>query len=111
MAKEGTVAYVATMPMCDICTVNGDPTVPAQYDAKTTEGPWANLCITHFRLYGPGKLGTGLGQKLVLEQDTYRENPMRQEFECALHGKRHPLNASWDCFDDLMEQAIAEASA
>ena len=86
MAKEGTVAYVATMPMCDICKVNGDPTVPAQYDGKTKSGPWANMCLTHFTLHGVG-LGVGMGQKLMLEENTYRENPMRQGFDCELHGR------------------------
>jgi len=110
MAKEGTVAVVATMPMCDICKLNGDDTVPAQYDGATKSGSWANMCVTHFTLHGVG-LGVGKGQKLVLEADTYRENPMRQGFDCALHGRKHPLVAAWDCYDDLLAQAIAEANA
>lgn len=110
MSKDGTVAVVSVIPMCDICKVNGDATVPAQYDGKTTSGPWANMCTTHFGLYGTG-LGTGKGQKLVLEEDTYRENPMREGFDCKMHGNRHPLTAQWDCYDDLLAQAIAQASA
>jgi hypothetical protein len=53
--------------MCDICKQNGDTTVPAQYDGATVFGPWANMCVTHFTLYGQG-LGLGVGQRLVLEE-------------------------------------------
>ena len=111
MSKDGTTAVVAEMPMCDVCKINGDPTVPAQYDARTNEGPWMNLCVTHFTLHTPGKLGTGIGQKLVLEENTYRENTMREGFDCAMHGMRHPLIAQWDCYDDMLARVIAEASA
>ena len=111
MAKEGTIAIVAELPMCDVCTANGDPNVPAQYDAKTKSGPWANLCVTHFILHGPGKLGTGIGQKFVLEADTYRESPDRPKFDCEVHGIAHPLIASWPCYDVLLTVAIAQAEA
>jgi hypothetical protein len=37
----------------------------AQYDGKTTAGPWANMCDEHFAIHGIG-LGTGLGQRLVV---------------------------------------------
>jgi hypothetical protein len=110
MSKDGTVAVVAVMPMCDICKNNGDETVPAQYDGRTKSGPWANMCITHFNLHGVG-LGTGKGQKLVLEENTYRESTMREGFDCAMHGLRHPLIAQWDCYDDLLQQAIAQANS
>lgn len=63
MAEKGTVARVTELPMCDFCKMNGDPTVPAQYDAVTNLGPWASMCMTHYTLYGPGRLGTGLGQR------------------------------------------------
>lgn len=69
MAEKGKVAKVAKLPSCDFCKMNGDPKVPAQYDAATRMGPWANMCVTHFTLYGPvdGVLGTGVGQRLVVE--------------------------------------------
>lgn len=108
MSKDGTVAVISEPKMCDICTQNGDPNVPAGFDAKTKMGPWANMCSTHYGLYGIG-LGTGKGQRLVLEEDTYRENPMREGFDCALHGTRHPMNAAWDCYEDLLAQAIEQA--
>lgn len=108
MSKEGTVAVISEPKMCDICAQNGDPSVPAGFDAKTKAGPWANMCSTHFGLYGVG-LGTGKGQRLVLEEDTYRENPMREGFDCARHGMKHPIIAHWDCYEDLLAQAIEQA--
>lgn len=67
MAENGTVAVVTTLPPCDICKMHGEPDVPAQFDGATTSGPWANMCITHFTLYGVG-LGTGRGQRLIVKQ-------------------------------------------
>lgn len=105
--KEGTTATVAAYPMCDICKQNGDDTVPAQYDAKTNMGPWASLCITHFTLYTPGKLGVGIAQKYVLEENTYREEVKRDAYFCPDHGMSHPLVAHWACFDEHLARVIA----
>ncbi len=69
MAEEGTVAYVSELPMCAICKMNGDATVPAMYDGATRMGPWATMCPTHFGLYGFGRLGTGIGQRFVLVEE------------------------------------------
>jgi hypothetical protein len=66
MAEQGTVAKVAAMPTCDFCRMNGAD-VPAGFDGKTKMGAWANMCPTHFGLYGIG-LGTGKGQRLVMEE-------------------------------------------
>jgi len=110
MAKEGTIAIVAELPMCDVCKLNGDDSVPAQYDGKTKSGPWANMCVTHFTLHGTG-LGTGKGQKFVLEADTYREGGNRPTFFCEVHGIEHPLVAQWVCYDTLLTAAIAQAEA
>lgn len=44
-----------------------DQTEPAEYDGKTTDGPWAYMCEVHFVLHGTG-LGLGRGRKLVLRQ-------------------------------------------
>jgi hypothetical protein len=55
---------VDALPACDICAMVGD-THEAQYDGKTTAGPWANMCDEHFAIHGIG-LGTGLGQRLVV---------------------------------------------
>ena len=59
MSSEVKVAHI---PTCDVCMKE-----PAKYDAKTTMGPWANLCAGCFGTYGIG-LGTGRGQRLVLEE-------------------------------------------
>jgi hypothetical protein len=67
MAENGTIAYVAEIPMCDFCRMNGEPNVPAGYDGKTRLGPWANMCPTHFGLHGIGT-GLGVGQRLVLRE-------------------------------------------
>jgi hypothetical protein len=48
---------------CDVCTV----ATPAYADAKVPGGPWGYLCAVHFRQFGC-ELGTGKGQKLVLDE-------------------------------------------
>lgn len=106
--KNGMTAEVAVLPNCDMCKSNGRLDVVAEYDARTTLGPWANLCAEDFKVYGVG-LGTGKGQKLVLSSSMYAETTDQPLLECALHNGRHPLKASWDCFDDLIAQAIANA--
>ena len=52
-------------PDCDVCEAGGVKR-PALYDAKTKHGPWAYLCQEHFDRIGPGRLGTGFGQELVV---------------------------------------------
>jgi hypothetical protein len=60
----GTEVEVTKLPKCDFCAdlyiVN-----QAEYDGKTSTGPWANMCTFHFEVHGVG-LGTGLGQRLKL---------------------------------------------
>jgi hypothetical protein len=53
-----------SIPQCDLCN---DGT-PAKYDAQLPPlgGGWGNVCQDHWMRYGPGKLGTGHGQRLVL---------------------------------------------
>lgn len=56
-------AKVAALPICNFCSE------PALYDFKTKMGPWAYGCQGHFdihRMYPD--LGTGKGQKLVVEE-------------------------------------------
>lgn len=59
--KGHSEVIVDELPKCDWpgCTNT------AAYDAKTTAGPWANVCDQHFEseCYG---LGLGVGQKLIL---------------------------------------------
>lgn len=60
-------ATVTKLPPCDICA-NGNP---AAYDARLPGwgGMWANVCVEHWCEFGPGMLGTGHGQELVVSQD------------------------------------------
>jgi hypothetical protein len=60
-----TEVTVTQLPTCDICKADGMQ-VDAEYDAKTVFGPWANMCRRCYVTYGPGRLGTGYGQRLVL---------------------------------------------
>lgn len=46
---------------CDFCDK------PALYDGRTSFGPWAFMCKTHFQINGVG-LGLGKGQKLKQEE-------------------------------------------
>ncbi len=54
------VVRVTKLPKCDFCEED------AHYDGKTTYGPWASMCLTHFDRWGVG-LGLGLGQKMVVK--------------------------------------------
>jgi NAD-dependent SIR2 family protein deacetylase len=64
-----TQAVVLELPRCDIC----QDSTEASYDAKTWLGPWAYLCELHFRTHAPGKLGLGVGQRLVTPDEVGRE--------------------------------------
>lgn len=59
MAKTVTVIK---RPDCALCKEK----TPAHYDAQTIFGSWAYLCCTCFLKYTRGKLGTGVGQRLIL---------------------------------------------
>lgn len=61
---------VAVIPDCDICLSEspGQKPNPAEYDAKTVYGPWAYMCMAHWLTHSTGRLGTGYGQRLILEQ-------------------------------------------
>ena len=69
MARNGTEATVFRIPECDVHKYDkGVANVPAEYDAKTRRGPWANMCQACFdeeAMYPD--LGTGKGQKLILK--------------------------------------------
>lgn len=68
MARQGTEAIMFRIPECDIHKYDkGKYDVPAEYDAKSKQGPWAYMCQECFDEVGPGQLGTGYGQKLVLK--------------------------------------------
>jgi len=61
-----TVVWMGTPPSsCDVCKA---PLVDEFYDAKTTHGPWGNLCAGCFKTIGIG-LGLGRGQHYVKNAD------------------------------------------
>lgn len=71
----GDVAYVRDFPICNFCGQE------AHYDARTKQGPWANMCDECFKMYGRG-LGPGRGQKLLISKSAFIEC-----VEGALSGK------------------------
>lgn len=62
--ENGMTAEVPQIPDCDMC-VDG---TRAEYDAKTSQGPWAYMCRNHYGQWGIG-LGTGKGQRLILKEE------------------------------------------
>ena len=56
---------------CDTCDME---ITNKFYDAKTSEGPWANMCPTCFN-FGPGlgRLGTGLGQEYTQQANKFKK--------------------------------------
>jgi hypothetical protein len=66
MVGNGMVAVVSELPPCSFCA--GSPRRKARYDGATTGGPWAFMCVLHFKQYGLG-LGLGVGQYLRLERE------------------------------------------
>ena len=64
MKRTGTTATVARIPSCDFCKA------PAKYDSKMrTRSSWAFMCEGHWTVFGVGRLGLGLGQRLILPAD------------------------------------------
>lgn len=57
--------YINPAKQCDICSKDFDNVM---YDAKTRQGPWANMCQACFDQYAIG-LGVGLGQKYIKQED------------------------------------------
>ena len=66
MSKNGTEARVFTLPPCDFCKDMGEGTLAA-YDGRTAYG-WAFMCEAHWTEHGPGKVGLGIGQLLVVAE-------------------------------------------
>ena len=63
--KRGEEVVVAKLPLCDFCKSAGKAR-DARYDAVVYGAGWAYMCQSHYEIHGIG-LGTGVGQKLVLE--------------------------------------------
>lgn len=65
-AHQGDVLPVAKVPPCDVCAAHADKEVqPAVANARVASGDWLNLCTMDLFLFGPARMGTGYGQKLV----------------------------------------------
>lgn len=67
--SDQTETRVKELPNCDFCEQIGIIT-PAQFDAKTKQGPWANMCqpdMVEHSMFGIDGLGTGKGQRLVVD--------------------------------------------
>jgi hypothetical protein len=65
MSLDSAVVYYDPPTACDVC----EATIGEEFtDAKTTHGPWANLCPACFRKIGVG-LGTGRGQRYRRQPD------------------------------------------
>lgn len=47
----------------------GVPFGNVMYDAKTKQGPWANMSQASFIAHGVGRLGLGLGQKYLRQSN------------------------------------------
>lgn len=59
-----TTAEVIRLPKCDFCEND------AEYDAQMQgHTMWANYCENHFKAHSIGRLGLGLGQKLILVRE------------------------------------------
>jgi len=56
-------AVLGELPLCDFRDGKA-----ARFDGKTVMGPWAYMCLTHFKQYGVG-LGLGRGQILVTPEE------------------------------------------
>lgn len=67
MAGNGTIAYVAVIPNCDIDQKHGK----AFADAKLRSGPWGYVCLGCFIAQGCS-LGLGRGQELVVQKEDTR---------------------------------------
>jgi hypothetical protein len=67
MAKNGTIAYVSTLPKCDLCPASCRN--DAEYDFQTQMGSWAFGCSAHWKEYRASeKLGIGKGQRLEIRR-------------------------------------------
>jgi len=53
----GRPVHLSTPALCELCDVAGERT-PADFDTKTTAGPWAYVCGPHFVEVGVDYLWT-----------------------------------------------------
>ena len=71
--QRGIETFVPELPDCDICKLK-QASLPcwkiakARYDGVTKDGPWAWMCEEHWKTHSYQKLGTGMGQRLIVER-------------------------------------------
>jgi hypothetical protein len=72
MAKmHGDETTVKALPDCDFCLAEKKrKKEKARYDGRTRQGPWANMCVAHFKAHGIG-VGVGKGQRLWLPSEKH----------------------------------------
>lgn len=63
----GDEVKVTSIPPCDFCKMISEEK-PARYDGRTGSGHWAYMCEAHWKIHGIGTLGTGHGQRLVVDE-------------------------------------------
>lgn len=70
----GDSVEMAAIPDCDVCKMENNLSTPAVYDARLpgAGGSWGYVCQRHFDQLGPGSLGTGNGQRLILRKKSSR---------------------------------------
>lgn len=75
------IAYIPSPKLCDVCKYESKTEVEAEYDARMLNGQWANLCGIHFDSRTGGKLGTGIGQRLVVGEKPSQETRIKAALE------------------------------
>lgn len=98
MATDYTVAYVSTLPYCDLHMIVKREEVIAEYDAKTSDGRWASMCQAHFDSEG-STLGLGKGQRYVVGEPPAVDLTERRE-EARRAVERGDLDAFFDACGD-----------
>jgi len=70
----GKYVRLTELPHCNFCEDEGNPGVSARYDAIPRGGSrWAYMCDDHFDVYTDGRLGTGVGQYILLVEEEVPE--------------------------------------
>ena len=98
---------VNELPNCDTCKMQGK-SAKAEYDAKTYRGPWAYMCEDCWSVFAaaPGKLGTGVGQRLVCRKadpEDEDEDEDEEEVDDETYGRIHGYDWSRGRFDDGLD--------
>jgi hypothetical protein len=81
------IVHERDIPTCNFCDRK------AQYDAKTNQGPWANMCHDHYVMHRAySTLGTGKGQEYVVGEPP-KKSSMREarEFQRAVEAGNFDL--------------------